>query len=241
MYRRQPAAVPFVPSPMNLSRSILTLLFLGAITAASFFWDISQYMSPGKIEQLLQQSGALAPLTYIAVMGAAVVVSPLPSLPLDIAAGAYFGPVLGTVYSLLGGLLGAMTAFGIARLLGRPTVEKLLRGHVNFCRKCSDRLLTQVVFVSRLLPFVSFDLVSYGAGLTAMSPLRFGGATLLGMIPLTFIYNTAGSVLTVNTPASLFAGFFVTVFFFALPRWVEKKNILGLADRFIHHVNDKED
>ena len=36
-------------------------------------------------------------------------------LPLDIAAGAYFGPVLGTLYSALGALGGACAGFLIAR------------------------------------------------------------------------------------------------------------------------------
>jgi uncharacterized membrane protein YdjX (TVP38/TMEM64 family) len=51
------------------------------------------------------------------------------------------------------------------------------------------------VFFSRLFPVVSFDIISYGAGLTKMSLGNFSVATFLGMLPLTFIYNTFGSVL----------------------------------------------
>ena len=97
-------------------------------------------------------------------MAAAVVVSPIPSVPLDIVAGSIFGPVLGTVYATLGGLIGAMLSFIIARALGRQLLERFLGGHINFCQACSNRLLAKIVLVSRLLPLVSFDVVSYGAG-----------------------------------------------------------------------------
>ncbi len=69
----------------------------------------------------------------------------------------------------MGAIFGAVTSFMITRPLGRTLVARFFKGHINFCRQCSDKLLTKVVFFPRLIPFVSFDLVSYGAGLTQMS------------------------------------------------------------------------
>ncbi|UCB49003.1 MAG: VTT domain-containing protein [Deltaproteobacteria bacterium] len=40
------------------------------------------------------------------------------------------------------------------------------------------------MFFSRLLPVVSFDIISYGAGLTKMSLRNFTLATFLGMLAL---------------------------------------------------------
>jgi uncharacterized membrane protein YdjX (TVP38/TMEM64 family) len=39
-----------------------------------------------------------------------------------------------------------------------------------------------IVFVSRLLPFISFDIVSYAAGLTRLAMWRFAVATLAGIV-----------------------------------------------------------
>ncbi len=50
---------------------------------------------------------------------------------------------------------------------------------------CSDKLLTKVAFLARLLPMASFDLVSYTAGLTRLSPAKFLAASALGMLPPT--------------------------------------------------------
>ena len=172
---------------------ILTLLVF-VLLFLQLKWDIGSYFSTERIRGWLQAAGPFAPLLYMAVMGAAVVVTPIPSLPLDIMAGAIFGPLLGTLYSALGALSGAVISFLIGRYLGREIVERFVGGHIHFCAQCSNRLLVKVVFISRLIPLVSFDIVSYGAGLTKISVGKFALVTFLGMLPLTFVYNTFGSV-----------------------------------------------
>jgi uncharacterized membrane protein YdjX (TVP38/TMEM64 family) len=48
--------------------------------------------------------------------------------------------------------------------------------------------------VSRLLPFVSFDAVSYAAGLSRLRFWRFALATLAGIVPASFLLAHFGSV-----------------------------------------------
>lgn len=50
--------------------------------------------------------------------------------------------------------------------------------------------------IARLLPFISFDLVSYGAGLTSMKLKHFIVATGIGQLPATLIYSYVGGMLT---------------------------------------------
>jgi uncharacterized membrane protein YdjX (TVP38/TMEM64 family) len=47
-----------------------------------------------------------------------------------------------------------------------------------------------------LLPFISFDIVSYAAGLTSMSFGSFFIATGIGQLPATIIYSYVGGMLT---------------------------------------------
>lgn len=212
-----------------LKVAFFALLVVGFFVS-QFFWDLTAYFHPDVIKGRLGAAGPWAPVFYMLTMAAAVVVSPVPSLPLNIAAGAFFGPFAGTVYSLFGALGGAAASFMIARFLGREVVERFLGGHVNFCPRCSDRLLTRIIFISRLIPVVSFDLVSYGAGLTAMSLWKFCLATFLGMIPLTAVYNYTGAALMFDRGLVLAAGLVMVVLFFALPHWLEKKNLLSFGD-----------
>lgn len=52
------------------------------------------------------------------------------------------------------------------------------------------------ILIARLLPFISFDIVSYAAGLTSISFLEFIVATGLGQLPATIIYSYVGGMLT---------------------------------------------
>jgi uncharacterized membrane protein YdjX (TVP38/TMEM64 family) len=207
-------------------KGMVLLVLVIAVYCLQQFWDIASYFKPGQIQVWLADAGIYAPLLYMAVMAAAIVISPIPSLPLDIAAGAFFGPVLGTVYSVSGALAGAVISFTIARRLGRDLIERFLGGHVNFCTKCSDSLLTKIIFFARLLPVVSFDVISYGAGLTKISLKKFSLATFLGMIPLTFLYNYSGSVLVFGEGLTFILGVVMVIMFLILPKWLEGRDFM---------------
>ncbi len=43
------------------------------------------------------------------------------------------------------------------------------------------------------MPFLSFDLISYGAGLTPLKLWRFALATLLGLLPMSFLLAHFGN------------------------------------------------
>jgi uncharacterized membrane protein YdjX (TVP38/TMEM64 family) len=222
-------------SPLQI---VLFAALLLGVAAAQFSLDVSTYVHPDRIRGWLESAGALAPVVYMLMMASAVVVSPIPSLPLNVAAGAFFGPLAGTAYSLAGALLGALASFSIARYLGRGFIERFLSGHVNLCSRCSDRILTKIVFLSRLIPVVSFDVVSYGAGLTMMSLRKFALATLLGMVPLTALYNYAGSVLVFGGATTVSVGLAMVALFFVLPWWLERKKMLTFLSH--PHVSMEE-
>ncbi|MBC7286329.1 VTT domain-containing protein, partial [Hoeflea sp.] len=59
----------------------------------------------------------------------------------------------------------------------------------------SQNALMVVVFVTRLMPFLSFDIISYAAGLTPLRTWRFAVATLLGIIPASFLLAHFGDEL----------------------------------------------
>ncbi|WZK91575.1 VTT domain-containing protein (plasmid) [Aliisedimentitalea scapharcae] len=152
------------------------------------------------IATLLERAGPLGPIAIVGLMTLAVVISPLPSAPIAVAAGAAFGHVLGTGLVLAGALAGAMIAFALARSLGRVFVARWVGSTPDAGLLGSQNFLTWTVFVSRLVPFVSFDLVSYAAGMSALRPWRFVLATLAGTGPASFGLAHLGSAL--SQPAS---------------------------------------
>jgi len=209
----------------NLRQFIKLTIVAGLIYGAYRFlsgWDLGETLNPERIVEYLNAWGPVGPLVFMVMMATAVVISPIPSLPLDLAAGVAFGPVLGTTYAVVGAEVGAIISFLIGRFLGRDVIAKLLKVDVVFCAKCSDHHLIGLVFLSRLFPVFSFDLISYGAGLTNMSLRAFALATLVGMIPPTYALTYFGSsVVTVDWPLILSGAVLVIVFLF-LPKWMMK-------------------
>lgn len=87
--------------------------------------------------------------------------------------------------------------FWIARSLGREAVEKLCsKTGLATIERFFERHGDQSVLIARLLPFVSFDFVSYFAGLTSMSFRGFMIATGIGQLPATIVYSYVGGMLT---------------------------------------------
>lgn len=217
-----------------IDKRILIALVL-ILFCVDYLWDPTSYIPADRLHGIIEKAGHLAPILYMTVMALAVVIPFIPTLPLDIAAGALFGPFLGTIYSAVGATAGAAVAFLIARNLGREFMERFLFGHVNFCTQCSDRLLTKVVAISRLLPFVSFKVVSYGAGLTMMSLGAFSLATFLGMLPITFAYNYFRSaILATSRGTILILGLLLVSFLFWFPHLVERYNLFSLRTLLEH-------
>ncbi|MEH6650329.1 MAG: TVP38/TMEM64 family protein [Motiliproteus sp.] len=150
----------------------------------SFSFDWSD---PQVIIDLARQSGMAGPLVIVAAMSAAIVFSPLPSAPIAMAAGAIYGHYEGTFYVFVGALLGASVAFGIARVLGFNAAHDWLDQRFPAWKLGDQQRLMWLVMLSRLLPFISFDLVSYAAGVTQLSYGRFFIATSVGILPASFL------------------------------------------------------
>ena len=211
--------------PRNPRQFLKLVILAGLLFGAYAFLsdlDLGETFNPQRIVEYLDTWGPWGPLVFMVMMATAVVVSPIPSLPLDLAAGAAFGPWLGTTYAVVGAEVGAILSFLIGRFLGKDLISRWLNMNVVFCEKCSDHHLIGIVFLARLLPVFSFDLISYGAGLTNMSLKAFALVTLVGMIPPTFALTYFGSaVITVEWPFIL-SGVLLVIIFLFLPKWIMK-------------------
>lgn len=98
-------------------------------------------------------------------------------------------------------MAGAAVCFWIARSLGREAVEKLCsKTGLAAIERFFERHGDQSVLIARLLPFVSFDFVSYFAGLTSMSFRGFMIATgIISMLVYVNSQNVGFSTPAVST------------------------------------------
>jgi uncharacterized membrane protein YdjX (TVP38/TMEM64 family) len=127
--------------------------------------------------------------------------------------------------------LGALLDFLLARWYGRPLIEKIVSQKLL---DSIDGFLTKhgalAIFITRLTPVFPFKVISYAAGLTAVSPFKFAAATAVGQTPVIVLYSFLGQNLGHNTSAVLGATFFLLVvalgvFYFRarLEKYLDKK------------------
>ena len=180
---------------------------------AALFAQINQ----AQIAVWVEKAGYWGPLIIVGLMTVAVVASPIPSAPIAVAAGVAYGHFSGTFYVISGAFIGAMIAFFLARLVGRKAIQRWFGENVDRGLLGSQNALTAMVFFSRLLPFVSFDMISYAAGLSAIQPWRFAFATLLGVIPMAFLLAHLGEMAVVGDGAGAMWFSVILGAFVALP------------------------
>jgi uncharacterized membrane protein YdjX (TVP38/TMEM64 family) len=159
----------------------------------SAFAEASKLINGENLDVLVARAGMWGPVVIVVLMTVAVVVSPVPSAPIAMAAGAAYGQLWGTVQVVIGAELGALIAFGLARILGHDVLRRIFGDRVDAGLLGSQTALTVTVFASRLMPFVSFDMVSYAAGLSRLHAWRFTLATLAGIIPASFLLAYFGA------------------------------------------------
>ena len=125
------------------------------------------------------------------------VIAPLPAFMITLSNAAIFGWWQGAILSWSSAMAGAALCFFLARGLGRDVVEKLAgKGALASVEGYFEKHGTKTILICRLLPFVSFDAVSYFAGLTPIGFWAFFVATGLGQTPATIVYSYVGGMLT---------------------------------------------
>ncbi|ALG91119.1 MULTISPECIES: TVP38/TMEM64 family protein [Actibacterium] len=168
--------------------TIFGIVLLGVwLVAPSVFAEARGLLDGERLEMLVAHAGLWGPALIITLMTVAVVASPIPSAPIALAAGAAYGHLWGTVQVVIGAELGALIAFGLARVLGHDVLRRVFGDRVDAGLLGSQSALTATVFASRLMPFVSFDMISYAAGLSRLHVWRFALATLAGIVPASFL------------------------------------------------------
>jgi uncharacterized membrane protein YdjX (TVP38/TMEM64 family) len=211
---------------MALAVLLLSLLVYRLVSSQAD----ANLLTPEGLKQAIEGTGVWGILAYMGVIALSVVISPIPGAPLTMAAGAVWGAIPAGIYSVIGGFLGGLVAYYIGLTLGRSVVRALTGKVVYFSKERGEKLLGVIIFVTRLLPVMSFDLISYAAGLTGLSFPIYAIATLLGMIPSTLLLTYLGEAFTLNLPLGIaLAGVFV-VFLVGLPWGIRRYNWLNLRD-----------
>ncbi len=114
--------------------------------------------------------GPLAPLVYMAIFALQVLLAPIPGHFMGVMGGYLFGVLLGSLYSIIGLTLGAGLAMLLARVYGRPLINRFFEPET--ITAWEKKLRTRSPFTWWLVfLFPVADLIFYVAGLSSV-PLR---------------------------------------------------------------------
>jgi uncharacterized membrane protein YdjX (TVP38/TMEM64 family) len=170
-------------------RKVILVVVLAVFIGLAFMFR--HYIRVDLLLDQIRALGVWGPLAYIVFYSIAPSLL-IPGFPLTIAGGALFGPVWGTVYTLIGATSGATFAFFIARYLAAEWVEQRSQGIVKKLKEGVEQEGWRFVAFTRLVPLFPFNLLNYAFGLTMIRPLHYIVTSFFAMLPGAAAYSFVG-------------------------------------------------
>lgn len=179
---------------------ILLLIYLFVPSVKNQINEVVYILSSMNLDGVIvyiRSFGAWAVVISFSLMIFQSIAAPIPAFLITFANAAIFGWWQGAFLSWTSAMAGAALCFFIANILGRDVAEKLTsKTALESIDVFFEKYGKHTILICRLLPFMSFDIVSYAAGLTSMSFMSFIVATGIGQLPATLIYSYVGGMLT---------------------------------------------
>jgi uncharacterized membrane protein YdjX (TVP38/TMEM64 family) len=167
-----------------IAAALLLLLLIGPKTG-----------SVDNLRSVLLGFGPWAAVISMGLMVGQAIVAPLPANVVTITNALVFGPVWGAILSWFSTVLGACLCFLLSKTFGKPFAQKIVGGSMQKAEDFFQKYGLQAMFLVRMMPFVPFDAVSYGAPLVGVPFTRFLLATTVGIIPSIFAYSYLGTLI----------------------------------------------
>lgn len=135
-----------------------------------------------QLQQRLESYGWVSWLVFIGLY-AVVALTPIPVTIMAVAGGLIFGVVLGSLFSVIGVLIGSWGAYWLARALGTDAVRKVLGKYSEKTEARLDGAGFEAVCTLRLVPGIPYWPVNYGSGAFGITQRDFLGASVIAVIP----------------------------------------------------------
>ncbi len=195
------------PKKPNMARLLILLaaivaliIYMSVPSVNAFITNAAAVLGSANVDAVIayiRSFGGYAMAFSFCLMVFSSLIAPLPAFMITLSNAAIFGWWQGAILSWSSAMVGAALCFFVARGLGRDVVEKFAgKGALASVERYFEQYGTKTILVCRLLPFVSFDAVSYFAGLTPLKFLPFFLATGIGQTPATIVYSYVGGMLT---------------------------------------------
>lgn len=177
-------------SPRSARLRLVALVL--AFTGGSVVLHLSGWRGPERLQALVESAGWAGAVVFV-VGYAVLVLVPAPASLLTILGGALFGLWWGTLLVWSGALLGAFGGFLLGRRLGRPAVDRMLRGRLQQADRVLARHGLAAVLAVRLVPLFPFTPLNYASGLLGVRVRDYVLGTAIGIVPGALAYAAVGA------------------------------------------------
>lgn len=174
-------------SRRTLFRVVVAVLLAVAVVAI-YLSPAREYLTRENMRLFVEQLRGVwyGPAIFIGAFMLACVLA-LPASVFVLAAGFIWGWLLGGVYSVLGGLLGAIASFYVGRFVGEGLLAKF--GRIGRAvAKQVDHANFRSLVAMRFIPGIPFAVLNYGAGVAGVRIRDFIPSTVVGIIPPMFVF-----------------------------------------------------
>jgi uncharacterized membrane protein YdjX (TVP38/TMEM64 family) len=167
----------------------------GGLFAVDPVRDAVSAATHGDLDGLRSELDSLGATAALVLVGLALVhvIVPFPAEFPTAAAGFVFGFAIGFPLMVAAWTLSCLAAYALARVVGPPVLDRLF-GRSRM--EAADRLVARggatILVVTRLVPLVPYNLVSFAAGATRVPLRRFTWTTAVGIAPLTALTALLG-------------------------------------------------
>jgi len=191
----------------ELSTHTLVIGGLGFLALLTVLYLFVQSIGGDEPALMVERAGIWGPLVYIAIKALTFTFAPLSAGPIQFASGILFGVVPGTLYSVLGEVIGGSVNVLIARLLGRRIVKRFVGAAAmaridEFYQRHLDDWKS--LLAARLLLFSVYDFISYAVGLGHIRLTVYIAVSFIGGLIPTYIFVAIGSEAAQNQDILLF-------------------------------------
>lgn len=186
-------------SPAHRQYALLTvggLLGIITVVTVSIWWVDLPLFDPVWLQSWIEATGPAASVVFVLLQALQVVFAPIPGQLLAGVGGYLFGSTLGTLYSMLGMVIGSTIVFIATQRYGRPFVSRVLDPETlnRFDGFMAD-YGSVGLFVAFLLPTFPDDALCLMAGLTELRYRRFLVLLIGGRTPTFLASAVAGTSL----------------------------------------------
>jgi len=193
------------PPPLaDAERQAKRRLLAGALILGAAVLAARLLLGDHRLEPLVlatRSSGGWG-LVLLALAYLPVTLLGLPTMPLTVAAGLTWGPLVATAVALPANTVAACAAFLLGRALVRHGHEALAAGEGRIARaaRTLGRGGFRLVLLLRLSWVAPFNVLNYAFGVSPCAFRDFALATLIGSAPILFAYAWAGALLAGSGP-----------------------------------------